>query len=291
MKKFISLGLSLGLVLALTTGCKGAISNTSGSSETISVVSREDGSGTRGAFTEIIGILEKNSSGDEVDKTYDEAIIQNSTDAVMTTVAGDNHSIGYISLGSLNNTVKAMKINGVEATSENVQEGSYEIARPFNIAYKDNLNSLGLDFINFILSSQGQKIVVKEGYVQVDTNPSEYTSSATEGRLVIAGSTSVSPVMEKLAEKFEELNPDTSIEIQSTGSSAGMQATMEGNVDIGMASRDLKDSEKESLSYKAIALDGIVVITNIENTTDNISLENVKSIYMGEIVSWESLKK
>lgn len=301
MKKFISLLLALTLISIFVTGCTGTndpkVDQSDGNngdsdlSGTINVVSREDGSGTRGAFIEIVGILEEDSSGNEIDQTYEEAIVQNGTDAVMTTVAGDEYSIGYISLGSLNDTVKAVKVDGVEATSENVQEGSYKIARPFNIAYKDGLDSLGIDFVNFILSPQGQDIVVEEGYIQSNTDLSEYVSSNEKGNLVVAGSTSVSPVMEKLAEKYEELNPDTSIEIQSTGSSAGMQSAMEGSADIGMASRELKDSEEESLTYKAIAIDGIAIIVNTENTIDDISLENVKSVYIGETTSWESLEK
>lgn len=297
MKKFISLSLVLALVLVFAAGCASTDetndngnTSDSGFAGTINVVSREDGSGTRGAFIEIVGVLEKDSSGNEMDLTYEEAIIQNSTDGVMTTVAGDKYSVGYISLGSLNDTVKALKVDGVEATAENVQEGSYKIARPFNIAYKEGLNSLGTDFISFILSSQGQDIVVGEGYVQVSNDLPEYTPSNEEGSLVIAGSTSVTPVMEKLAEAYEELNPDVTIEIQATGSSAGMQSAIEGSADIGMASRELKDSEKESLAYEAMAIDGIAVIVNNENIIDDVSIDDIKSIYIGETTDWEDLQ-
>lgn len=297
MKKIISLILMLSLVLAALVGCNSS-NNTNGNGDeksdlsgTINVVSREDGSGTRGAFIEIVGILEKDSDGNKTDNTYEEAIIQNGTDAVMTTVAGDESSIGYISLGSLNNTVKALKIDNVEATSENVQNGSYKISRPFNIAYKGDLNSLGEDFLNFILSSDGQNIVVEEGYVPISKDLEGFNSSSQEGNLVVAGSTSVSPVMEKLAEKYEEINPDVSIEIQSTGSSAGMQSAMEGSADIGMASRELKDSEKEVLNHEPIAIDGIAVIVNNENDVEGISLDEVKSIYTGETSSWNDIEK
>lgn len=286
MKRFI--GLSLLLILVFVTGCA---ARNSDSSETINLVSRENGSGTRGSFIEIVGVLEKDSLGNEMDLTYEEAIIQNSTAGVMTTVTGDKYAIGYISLGSLNDMVKALKVDGVEATSENLQKGSYKISRPFNIVYKDGLNPLGMDFINFILSPQGQDIVVEEGYVQVSNDLPGYTSSKVQGNLLVVGSTSVTPVMEKLAERYEELNPGASIEIQSTGSSAGIQSAIEGSTDIGMASRELKDSEKESLTYKAIAIDGIAIIVNKENPIDNISISDIKSIYMGETTNWRDLQK
>ena len=296
MKKIISLLFVLTLVVTLFTGCSSekasngdAPSSSESSSETINVVSREDGSGTRGAFIEIVGILEKDSNGNENDNTYEEAIIQNGTDAVMNTVAGDKNSIGYISIGSLNDTVKALKIDDAEATAENVQNNSYKISRPFNVAYKGDLNDLSKDFLNFILSSEGQEIVEKEGYVQANTAPINYSVSNQEGNLIIAGSTSVSPVMEKLAEKYESLNSKASIEIQSTGSSAGMQSTMEGSSDIGMASRELKDSEKEALSHEAIAIDGIAVIVNNKSSLENLTLDKVKSIYTGQITTLNDL--
>lgn len=298
MKKTISLSLMVIMIFSFIVGCT-PTEDSSGSetlgefdtSKTINVVSREDGSGTRGAFVEIVGVLEKDAEGNEVDRTYDEAIIQNGTNAVMTTVQGDKYSIGYISLGSLNDTVKAVNVNGAEATSNNVQNGSYRIARPFNVAYQDNLSPLGKDFLDFILSSEGQAIVVEEGYVQVSTDLSPYDGSNQEGNLVVAGSTSVTPVMEKLAEAYEELHSSVSIEIQSTGSSAGMQSAIEGSADIGMASRDLKDSEKEKLSYEVVAIDGIAVIVNNENIVEDISLDNVKSIYTGEVTSWDEIIK
>ncbi len=294
MKTKIILLLALTLSFTLITGCTlGDTGNGEDSnlSDTINVVSREDGSGTRGAFIEIVGILEKGSDGNKTDNTYEEAIIQNGTNAVMTTVAGDKNSIGYISLGSLNNTVKALKINDVEATSENVQNDSYKISRPFNIAYKGDLSPLADDFLSFIMSSEGQGIIVEEGYVEASTDLTSYDGSSQEGNLIIAGSTSVSPVMEKLAEKYEELNSKVSIEIQSTGSSAGMQSAMEDSADIGMASRQLKDSEKEVLTHEVIAIDGIAVIVNNENPFESISLDKVKSIYTGEITTWDDIKK
>lgn len=254
--------------------------------EWINVVSREDGSGTRGAFIEIVGILEKDANGNEVDRTYEEAIIQNGTDAILTTVAGDEYAIGYISLGSLNDSIKAVKIEGVEPTSENVQNGSYKISRPFNLAYKGELSGLAKDFMDFILSAEGQQIVVDKGYVQASTSPAAYAGEAQSGNLVVAGSTSVTPVMEKLAEAYQELHSGVTIEIQSSGSSAGMTAAMEGTAELGMASRDLKDSEKAELNYNAIAIDGIAVIANNANPIDDLTMDEVKSIYIGEATEW-----
>lgn len=291
MKKIISLSMVLILGFTLFTGCASKNTTNGKDSNTINVISREDGSGTRGAFIEIVGVLEKDANGNEEDKTYEEAIIQNGTDAIMTSVSGDINSIGYISLGSLNDTVKALKVDGVEATSENVQNGSYKISRPFNIAYKEDLSPLSKDFIDFILSSEGQAIVEDEGYTQAEKDLKSYKASNQEGTLIIAGSTSVSPVMEKLAEKYESLNSKVSIEIQSTGSSAGVQSVIEASADIGMASRQLKDSEKEVLAHKAIAIDGIAIIVNKENPIQSIDLDKIKSIYTGKITTWDSLKE
>ena len=282
MKKAICLLLVLTLASTLLTGCTKV--------STINVVSREDGSGTRSAFIEIVGILEKDSYGNETDNTYEEAIILNGTNAIMTTIAGDENSIGYISLGTLNDTVKALKIHNVEATSENVTNGSYKISRPFSIAYRELLSPLAEDFISFIMSSDGQSIIMEEGYVGASTNSINYISSGQEGKLTIAGSTSVSPVMEKLAEMYENLQPKVSIEIQSTGSSAGIQSAIEGSADIGMASRPLKESEKKVLSHKAIAIDGIVVIVNNRNPIESINLDEIKSIFTGEITNWDETK-
>lgn len=299
MKKIVSLVLVALMISVFAVGCSQAnepaptqtpgqtpAANDFDVDETINVVSREDGSGTRGAFVEIVGILEKDASGNEVDRTYEEAIIQNGTDAILTTVAGDEYAIGYISLGSLNDTVKAVKIEGVEATAENVQNGSYKIARPFNVAYKGELSGLAKDFMDFILSEEGQAIVVGKGYVQVSNSPAAYAGASQSGNLVVAGSTSVSPVMEKLAEAYEKIHSGVTIEIQSSGSSAGMTAAMEGTAELGMASRDLKDSEKAVLNYNPIAIDGIAVIANNANPIDDLTMDEVKAIYIGEATEW-----
>ncbi len=289
MKK-IGILLLVIMIMTFLAACGGSDSNGFNPSRTINVITREDGSGTRGAFTEIVGILEEDANGNEVDRTYIEAIVQNSTDAVMTTVAGDEYSIGYISLGSLNDNVKAVSIEGVEPTAENVQNGSYKISRPFNVAYKGDLKPVAQDFLNFILSKEGQEIVVEEGYVQAISDPQAYdASNSQEGNIVVAGSTSVTPVMEKLAEAYMEIHSGVSIEIQSTGSSAGIQAAMEGTADLGMASRELKESELAELTVQVIAVDGIAVIVNNANPVGDLTLEEVKGIFVGDITEWESV--
>lgn len=255
----------------------------------IGVVSREDGSGTRGAFVEITGVLTK--EGDkETDKTTKTAVIQNGTEGVLSTVAGDKFAIGYISLGSLNDTVRAVPIEGVEPTSATVLDKTYKLQRPFNIAWKGELKEVAKDFVDFIHSKQGQEIAVANKYVEAKVDGAEYTASSKSGKISVVGSTSVSPLMEKFAEAYRKLNPDVTIDITSNGSSAGMTAAMEGTADIGMASRELKDSEKAALNSDAIALDGIALVVNKANGIESLTLEQVKEIYTGEITSWEEIK-
>ncbi len=282
----ISLVLVLAMLAALT-GCGGEAEGFDSSAE-ITVISREDGSGTRGAFVELMGIEEKDANGNKVDRTTVEAIIANKTDVVMTTVAGNPYSIGYISLGSLNENVKAVKIDGVEATGSNIKNGSYPVARPFNIATKGTPSDLAQDFINYILSADGQTIV-SGGYIAVEEGAAAYDGSMPAGKLVIAGSSSVSPVMEKLVEGYLQVNTAADIEIQTSDSSAGMTAAIDGTCDIGMASRALKDSELAELTPTVIAMDGIAVIVNKENPTDNIASDAVTSIFIGETTTWDAL--
>ncbi len=259
------------------------------SSEPITVISREDGSGTRGAFIEITGIEEKDGDT-KVDKTTVDAVVQKSTNAVLMTVNGDKNAIGYISLGSLNDSVKAVKVEGVEASAENVLNGSYKIARPFNIVYKGELDGLKKDFIDFMMSKEGQDMVLENKYVQVDTAAPEYKQNSQSGKLVVGGSTSVTPLMEKFAEKYMEMYPDVKIEIQSTGSSAGIQAAIEGAADLGMASRDLSDEEKAELTNVVIAKDGIAVIVHNDNACDDLSLDQIKAIFVGDTKTWGDIK-
>lgn len=256
----------------------------------ITVVSREDGSGTRGAFIELFGVEEKNDAGDKVDNTTEEAEITNSTSVMMTTIAGNKGAIGYISLGSLNDTVKAVKIDGTEATVDNIKNGSYKIARPFNIAVKEGLSDTAADFIRFIMSEEGQKVVEDNGYIS-QGNEGAYSASGVSGKVVVAGSSSVTPVMEKLKEAYVALNPNVTIEVQQSDSTTGITSAIEGICDIGMASRELKDSELEAgLTPTVIAMDGIAVIVNNDSPVDELTSENVKAIFTGEVTDWEDIQ-
>lgn len=254
------------------------------------VVSREDGSGTRGAFIEIVG-LEEEVDGEKEDMTTQAAVVQNSTNGVMQTVAGDEAAIGYISLGSLNDTVKPVKVEGVEATEENIASGQYKISRPFNLAYKEaELSDLAKDFLKFVISEDAQALTLEEGYVPLkDTE--KYEASGAKGSLTVAGSTSVTPLMEKMVEKYKELNPDANIEIQSTGSSAGIEAVIDGAADIAMASRELKDEEKDKLAVEVIATDGIAVIVNKDSKLEDLTIDQLKQIFKGEITNTSELGK
>ncbi len=253
----------------------------------ISVYSREDGSGTRGAFVELFGIEQKDESGEKVDMTTTSAAITNSTSVMMTSVAGDQNGIGYISLGSLNDTVKALTIDGTEPTAANVKSGDYKIARPFNIVTKDDVSEVAQDFMAFIMSADGQKIVEEAGYIAVEEGAA-YEPSGKSGKIVVAGSSSVTPVMEKLQEAYQELNPDVTIEVQQSDSTTGVNMALEGTCDIGMASRELKDSETSAGAQPTvIAQDGIAVIVNNAATIEGLSADQVKAIYTGEFITWE----
>ena len=259
-------------------------------SEYINVVSREDGSGTRGAFIELFGVEEKNDAGEKIDNTTDEAIITNSTDVMLTTVAGDEYSIGYVSLGSLNDSVKAVSIDGAEATVDNIKSGDYTIARPFNIATKGTPSDVAQDFINFIMSADGQAVISDNKYIPVDDGAAAFESNGASGKIVVAGSSSVTPVMEKLKEAYAAVNSGAEIEIQESDSTTGMTDAAAGTSDIGMASRELKDSETEGgLTATVIAMDGIAVVVNNDNPTTDLSKDTVKGIYTGEITSWDGV--
>ena len=248
----------------------------------ITVVSREDGSGTRGAFIELTGVKQ-----DDQDLTTVEAIITNSTEVMMTTVAGDENAIGYASMGSMNDTVKAVKVNGVDATSENVKNGTYELSRPFNIATLGEVSDVAQDFINFIMSADGQAVIEGKGYIKIDEEAAPFESNGATGKIVVAGSSSVTPVMEKLQEAYLAINSGAEIEIQESDSTTGMTQTIDGTCDIGMASRDLKDSEAEAgLVSTSIALDGIAVIVNNANDVNDLSTDDIAAIFKGERTEW-----
>ena len=282
MKKIISILLTLA-VLATTALAV---------AEEINVISREDGSGTRGAFIELFGIEQKNAEGKKIDYTTDDCDITNSTSVMMTSVAGNDCAIGYISLGSMNDTVKALKIDGVEASVENIKNGTYKVARPFNIATKAEVSDAASDFIAFIMSAEGQAVIEENGYIAVVEEAPAFEGGKVSGKIVVAGSSSVTPVMEKLAEAYMTLNNNVEIELQQSDSSSSMTSAIDGVCDIGMASRALKDSEIEAgLVPMTIAMDGIAVIVSLDNPVDGLTTEQVRDIYMGEITDWSEVNE
>lgn len=315
MKKSLAMVLALGMTMVSLVGCGSGTSETAapdttaaqtttagttaadttaaqteapaaGAEGPITVVSREDGSGTRGAFIELFGVEVKNDAGEKEDMTTEDAEITNSTSVMMTTVAGNMEAVGYISLGSLNDTVKAVKIDGVEATVDNIKSGSYKIARPFNIATKEDMSEVAADFIKYMMSEEGQKVVEDNGYIS-QGNEGAYEAAGVSGKIVVAGSSSVTPVMEKLKEAYVALNPDVTIEVQQSDSTTGVTSAVEGVCDIGMASRELKDTELEKgIKGTVIAMDGIAVIVNNDSPVEELSSETVKGIYTDEITDW-----
>ena len=281
MKKFVSM--ILAVVLMMTSALDLA--------DEINVISREDGSGTRGAFIELFGIEQKNEAGEKIDYTTDECDITNSTSVMMTSVSGNDCAIGYISLGSLNDTVKALAIDGAEASVENIKAGAYNVARPFNIATLAEISEVAQDFIDFIMSAEGQAVIEDNGYIAVVEEAKAFAGGKTAGKIVVAGSSSVTPVMEKLAEAYMALNSNVEIELQQSDSSSGMTSTRDGVCDIGMASRALKDSEIEAgLVPMTIAMDGIAVIVSNDNPVEGLTSDQVRAIYMCEITDWSEVE-
>ena len=288
VKKLVGIAVSACVIFSAFTSCTEEKWNKNSS---INVLSREDGSGTRGAFIELFGVEKKNAQGKKVDYTTDEASITNSTAVMLTTVAGNKYAIGYVSLGSLSSSVKAVKIDGVSATVDNINNGSYKIARPFNVAVRNNLSNAAQDFLNYILSSDGQNIIAANKYIKVPAANS-YSASGISGKIVVAGSSSVSPVMEKLIEAYKALNPSVQIELQTSDSTTGVINAIDGTCDIGMASRALKDSEKEKgVREVTIAIDGIAVIINNDNPVESLKKSDVEGIFTGKINSWSELVK
>lgn len=279
----------VGVLAAAIIGTTVFATVASAASGTINVISREDGSGTRGAFVELFGIQEE-KDGEKVDMTTEDASITNSTSVMMTTVAGDENAIGYISLGSLNDTVKAVKIDGAEATAENIANDTYKVSRPFNIVTGEKVSDAAQDFINYIMSADGQQIIEDNGYIKAEAEAEAYEAADVEGKVVVAGSSSVSPVMEKLKEAYEDVNKNVTVEVQQSDSTTGVTSTVEGICDIGMASRELKDEEKEmSLTATVIAQDGIAVVVNKSNEIEDLTSDQVKSIFTGETTEWQGL--
>lgn len=302
LRKLLAMTLVVAMTGALVAGC-GSKSEKTGAegegeqqtaewdaSNDITVVSREDGSGTRGAFIELFGIEQKDENGNKVDHTTEDANITNSTEVMMSTVAGNEYAIGYVSLGSLGDSVKAVKIDGAEATEENIKAGTYKVSRPFNIATKDEISDIAQDFINFILSEEGQKVVAENGYISLD-DVKPYESNGATGKVVVAGSSSVTPVMEKLKEAYQKVNSGAEIEINQSDSTTGMTSAMSGICDIGMASRELKDEEAQELTSIVIATDGIAVIVNNDSPVEELTSDQVKAIFTGETVAWDEIVK
>lgn len=283
-KSIVVISLALIVVLFASMAAFGAEFD---KTRTISVVSREEGSGTRGAFIELVGIEEQGDNGEKIDMTTVDAIIASGTNIVMTSVASDKYGIGYISLGSLNDTVKAIKVDGVEPAAENIQNGTYKVFRPFNIAYMGELSEVAQDFLNYILSAEGQAVVEENNYIRVSENTQIFEGKNPAGKIVIGGSSSVAPLMEKLKEAYLAINTNAEIEIQLSDSTTGMISAKDGIIDIGMASRELKESELEVLTPVVIANDGIAVIVNLENPVEDLTTEQVRRIYIGQIPTWE----
>lgn len=312
MKKLIALSMAALCVAASLAGCSSGSTSeessaastsatseessaaasgesTEGMSGAISVVSREDGSGTRGAFIELMGVEEKDESGNKVDKTVDTAEITNSTAVMMTTIAGNPAAIGYISLGSLNDSVKALQIDGVEATVDNIKNGTYKVARPFNIVTKSDVSETAQDFINFIMSDEGQAVVEENGYVSQGSTGA-FAGGEVSGKVTVAGSSSVTPVMEKLAEAYKAINPNVEIEVQMSDSTTGVTSAIEGICDIGMASREIKEEETaQGVTGQVIAMDGIAIIVNNENPISALESSQVKDIFTGAVTDWSEL--
>lgn len=311
MKKLIAVTLAAVCVAASLAGCGSSSSSgstdsqgsgsgsaaasttaesTDGMSGAISVISREDGSGTRGAFIELTGVEEKNEAGEKVDNTVDTAEITNSTAVMMTTVAGNKSSIGYISLGSLDDSVKAVEVDSVAPSAEAVKDGSYKVARPFNIVTKDGLSETAQDFINFIMSDEGQAVVEENGYVSQGSTGA-FDGGKVSGKITVAGSSSVTPVMEKLAEAYKAINSNVEIEVQQSDSTTGVTSAIEGICDIGMASRELKDEEtSQGVTATVIAMDGIAIIVNKENPVSALTTQQVKDIYTGAVTDWSEVQ-
>ena len=307
-RKLMAVALIAAMAATMAVGCGGSSSDKSAEGSTdnssadsgsdfdtsndITIVSREDGSGTRGAFIELTGIEEKDSNGNKTDNTKKDALICKSTDVVLTQVSGDKNAIGYISFGSLNDTVKALKVEGVEPSTATIESGDYKIVRPFNIAVKDGLSDAAQDFENYILSSDGQDIIEKAGYIKIDKSAAAYASNNASGKIVVSGSSSVTPVMEKLAEAYQKANTNVTVDVQQSDSSTGIKDAINGTSDIGMASRDISDDElSQGIKSVTIAQDAIAVIVNKDNAVEDITMDEIKAIYTGSKTTWSDESK
>lgn len=252
----------------------------------IHLFTREAGSGTRSAFIDVANIV--NDNGDDLLTPM--ATVQNSTNATMQAVASDSHAVSYISLGSLNKTVKAIAVNGIEPTVENIQNSDYLLVRNFSVTHGNELSELAQDFWNFMFTKQAQELVSEDGYVPIDLDAPEYTPSELSGSVSIVGSTSVEPTIQRFAERYTSLNPNVRIDITAPGSGAGITAAIDGSADIGMTSRDPSPDESDDLiDTKAIAVDGIVLIVNNKNPIENIHLDEIRGIYLEKYTHWNEI--
>ncbi len=289
-KKLFTVLVTTILSMGILTGCGSDENKPWDPTMDITIVSREDGSGTRGAFVELFEIEEEDASGEVFDMTTDEAQITNNTAVMMTTVAGDEYAIGYISLGSLNDTVRPVKIDGIEPTAENIKNGKYKVSRPFVIATKEGNENPAMDaFISFIMSKEGQAVVTENGYISND-DAKPFEGSDEAGKVVVGGSSSVSPVIEKMIEAYKEINPNANIELQATDSTTGVISAIDGSYDIGLASRSLKENEiEQGLKAQIAAMDGIVIVTNHDSEIHELSSEQVQKIYKGGAYTWSEV--
>ena len=278
MKKKFFAGLLMSAALLLTA-CGGS------TNDSITVIAREEGSGTRSAFVELSGVEQ-----DDVDRTTPKAETNSSTAVVLQSVAGNKSAIGYISLGALSNEVKALAVDGVSPSVDTVNDGSYALARPFNVATCGQISDAAQDFLNYIMSDEGQQVISDNKYVSTGSKGA-FTSTNPSGEVVVAGSSSVSPVMEKLAEAYMALNSNVTVKIQTNDSSTGMQSVAEGLCDIGMASRAIKDSELEKgLTGLTICMDGIAVIVHPDNAVSGLTMEQLCAIFTGETTAWSQIQ-
>lgn len=275
MKKIVVIFAAF-LLTVLLTGCR--------ENADINVISREAGSGTRDAFTQLTGIKENGS-----DNTAVTSEITSSTFVVIKSVAGDKNAIGYVSLGTLAGDIKALKINGTAPSAENIENGTYPLVRTFNIVDRGDLTAEAQDFVDFVMSAEGREIIEKEGYVAAGEadSPEKSEKDSRKGRIVIAGSTSVAPLMDVLADKYMKYHPKVKIEIQQTGSGAGITSVLAGACDIGISSRELTEEEMaKGARASAIARDGIVVIVNQENETEDMTIDEIRDIFTGRRTVW-----
>lgn len=252
----------------------------------IHLYTRELGSGTRSAFTSVTHLTDEN--GDDI--LSPKATVQNSTSATMQAVESDSHGISYISLGSLNSSVKAVSIDGIEPTSENIQNGDYQLIRNFNVTYGQELSEVAQDFWNFMFSAQAQELVAEDGYVPVNSNAPEYKPAGLSGKISIVGSTSVEPTIQRFSEVYKKLNPNVTIDITAPGSGAGITSAIDGSADIGMSSREPDEDEAAQLMETSpIAIDGIVVIVNNNNPLENLEIQEIQGIYLEYLKTWNEV--